>query len=181
MTYIVIDHKIGSGTTDYLHVAQAIADTLQEEMLLRRRYNGEWIVLSLDNTRLTDGVWSHVATIRPVPRHFEQASSQKEDPEMRNKIEDLKAQWLADACWYIEETEGFEEHRKQLLAFRLATEESWRDAEANTICGKALELEISLPLARYIINLNQRLLDMGASILDLEQARLDPPSPHKRP
>jgi hypothetical protein len=37
-------------------------------------------------------------------------------------LQDLKAQWLADPCWDIEYTEGFEEHRQELLIFRLETE-----------------------------------------------------------
>lgn len=35
------------------------------------------------------------------------------------EIDHLKKSWLADPCWDIEDTEGFEAHRAELLAFRL--------------------------------------------------------------
>jgi hypothetical protein len=38
----------------------------------------------------------------------------------------LKEQWLRDPCWAIEETEGFEDHREELLAYRLEQEEGWK-------------------------------------------------------
>lgn len=36
----------------------------------------------------------------------------------QDEIENLKANWLADPCWDIENTEGFEEHHDELLKFR---------------------------------------------------------------
>jgi len=36
---------------------------------------------------------------------------------IREEIEKLKESWLHDPCWDIEDTEGFEEHREELLAF----------------------------------------------------------------
>lgn len=33
------------------------------------------------------------------------------------EIEDLKRNWLSDPCWDIEDTEGFEEYREELIAF----------------------------------------------------------------
>lgn len=36
----------------------------------------------------------------------------------QDKIEKLKKNWLADPCWDIEDTEGFEEHHAELLKFR---------------------------------------------------------------
>jgi len=37
-------------------------------------------------------------------------------------IEQLKQEWLQDPCWDLEDTEGFEEFRTELLAFRLSKE-----------------------------------------------------------
>ena len=55
----------------------------------------------------------------------------------------LKGEWLADPCWGIEETEGFEAHRHELEAFALRHELKVR---------KRLELEAErlgmTPLAR---------------------------------
>lgn len=35
----------------------------------------------------------------------------------KEEIDQLKANWLADACWDIEDTEGFEDHRDELKAW----------------------------------------------------------------
>lgn len=44
----------------------------------------------------------------------------------KQAIDDLKANWMKDPCWDIEETEGFEEHKEELQAFRLEQEKEWK-------------------------------------------------------
>jgi len=39
-------------------------------------------------------------------------------PKTREEIEALKANWFNDAYWDIETTEGFEDHKDELLAYR---------------------------------------------------------------
>jgi hypothetical protein len=34
------------------------------------------------------------------------------------QIEKLKKSWRKDPCWNIEDTEGFEDHKEELIAFR---------------------------------------------------------------
>ncbi len=46
------------------------------------------------------------------------------------EVHELKANWQADPIWDIEETEGFEEHRAELVEFRLKCEENWTKAAA---------------------------------------------------
>ena len=36
----------------------------------------------------------------------------------RNEVEILKANWLADPCWDLYETEGFEEYRDELRKYQ---------------------------------------------------------------
>lgn len=43
----------------------------------------------------------------------------------REELNGLKEQWVADPCWDIETTEGFEEYQAELLQFRLDTEAEW--------------------------------------------------------
>lgn len=78
----------------------------------------------------------------------------------REEVESLKANWAADPCWDIEATEGFEEYRDELIAFR----DLKRDAEQHnrivttamrelqevereiytlTVCRNALRLQIN--------------------------------------
>ncbi len=46
----------------------------------------------------------------------------------RRDIEQLKAGWLRDPLWDLEETEGFEVHQDELRQFRLTMEARWRAA-----------------------------------------------------
>jgi len=41
------------------------------------------------------------------------------------EVEELKRQWKHDPIWDIEQTEGFEDHRAELLQFRLECENQW--------------------------------------------------------
>jgi len=43
----------------------------------------------------------------------------------REEVEELKAAWANDPIWDIEDTEGFEEHHDELLAFRKEWETEW--------------------------------------------------------
>ena len=51
----------------------------------------------------------------------------------REDVEALKKNWLADPCWDIEETEGFEEFYAELYAFRLANEREWETPKITAI------------------------------------------------
>jgi hypothetical protein len=58
---------------------------------------------------------------------------------MSEKIEELKKSWLADPCWDIENTEGFEDDFEELKAFRLEKEAEWQarvDADRKEMAEK---------------------------------------------
>ncbi len=38
----------------------------------------------------------------------------------------MKQSWVEDPCWDLENTEGFEEHKEELKAFRLENEIEWQ-------------------------------------------------------
>ena len=40
----------------------------------------------------------------------------------KERVAELKRQWLNDPCWDIEETEGFEQYQTELLIFRLQSQ-----------------------------------------------------------
>lgn len=44
------------------------------------------------------------------------------------EVRELKANWQADPIWDIEDTEGFEDHKDELLAFRQKCEDAWKKA-----------------------------------------------------
>jgi hypothetical protein len=47
-------------------------------------------------------------------------------PKTREEIEHLKMNWLEDACWDIETTEGFEEYKNELESYRKEMEDKWK-------------------------------------------------------
>ena len=57
----------------------------------------------------------------------------------RRDIEQLKAGWLRDPAWDLEETEGFEAHQDELRQFRLTIEARWKAAQAEQ--ERALDAE----------------------------------------
>jgi hypothetical protein len=44
----------------------------------------------------------------------------------RAKIDKLILDWREDPCWELEETEGFEDHKDELLAIRMKCEAEWK-------------------------------------------------------
>ena len=89
----------------------------------------------------------------------------------REQIDDLKRQWKADPCWDIEETEGFETVREELLAYRLQMEAQWeKEYQAKLRAYQAqlrayavtIGLSDNLILAEYICNLESRIRHLEA-------------------
>lgn len=75
------------------------------------------------------------------------------------QLNHLKASWLADPIYDLEDAEGFEEHREELLAYRIAQEQKWERERQAKLQSTADRLGISgnLALAQYILTLEQRL------------------------
>ena len=77
----------------------------------------------------------------------------------RAQVEDLKSQWLFDGCWDIEDTEGYELYRDELLAFRLEAEAKATADYNAQLEAKADELGVpgNIKLAEYVMILERRL------------------------
>lgn len=56
------------------------------------------------------------------------------------EIQELKRNWLSDPIWDLEETEGFEAHREELLAFRKAKEAEWSATRAQETTSRRQQL-----------------------------------------
>lgn len=78
-------------------------------------------------------------------------------PKSYYEVRELKANWKSDPIWDIENTEGFEDHKQELLAFRLAMEASWIKQKEERLQKRAAELECSVRLVEYIEILEYRL------------------------
>lgn len=53
------------------------------------------------------------------------------------EIQALKDNWVKDPCWDIETEEGFEDHKEELLAFRLQKEAEWQSEIEEDIARRA--------------------------------------------
>jgi hypothetical protein len=60
----------------------------------------------------------------------------------QDEIEKLKKSWIKDPCWDIEDTEGFEEHRDELIAYRKELEIEYQRNEEERIARRARVVEI---------------------------------------
>jgi len=88
----------------------------------------------------------------------------------RQEVEALKQNWLADGCWDIYDTEGFEEYRDELRVFQINQQQEWRAKEYNKVYSFAQGLGIetignaadepNLSLARYIMKLEERIKEL---------------------
>lgn len=68
----------------------------------------------------------------------------------KEQVEALKANWKSDPCWDIETTEGFEQHRQELVDFSTAVQNEWKRIEAERKAAKCAKLGISVELLDYI-------------------------------
>lgn len=80
------------------------------------------------------------------------------------EILELKMQWLADGCWDIEETEGFEAHREELLAFRLHSEAEWKTKRQARLAQRASELGCSVAMAEHLESLESRIAHLSKEL-----------------
>lgn len=73
------------------------------------------------------------------------------------QIDELKRAWIEDPCFDLENAEGFEEHRADLLAWRL---------EYRAMYAKAAELGVpgNTALAAYVIALEKRIDELAQRI-----------------
>lgn len=66
------------------------------------------------------------------------------------EINDLKAGWKKDPCWDIEDTEGFEDIKTELLEYRLKAERDWTESERTRLEEKAGKLQCSIEIVKYV-------------------------------
>lgn len=78
-------------------------------------------------------------------------------PKSFYEVKTLKENWKSDPIWDIEDTEGFEDHKQELLAFRLEMEASWIKQKEERLQKRAAELECSVRLVEYIEIMEYRL------------------------
>jgi len=86
-------------------------------------------------------------------------------------LDNLKAQWLCDPCWDIEDTEGFEQWKDELREFRLMVEARWENESNARLLGLANALGCSPQVAQKIVEMRERLDRLTDIVLTLEAER----------
>ena len=84
----------------------------------------------------------------------------------KEEIQQLKDNWRADPCWDIEDTEGFEAHFDELVAYRAEWEEKWEAqamAELRTFAN-VVGLSDNLKLAEHLRYLSERILKLETTL-----------------
>ena len=91
----------------------------------------------------------------------------------REEVENLKANWRYDPCWNIEDTQGFEGHKDELLAYRILCESE--RAEKRRICLSELSEKLGIPgntkLAEYVEGLEYRIEQLEERLEKIEKVR----------
>ncbi|HEY8097002.1 MAG TPA: hypothetical protein VIE65_13045 [Methylobacter sp.] len=74
----------------------------------------------------------------------------------------LKLDWQRDPIWDIEDTDGFEAHREELLKYRLECAAQWEAKHTAKLKSKAESLGVpgNLKLAGYVLNLEAKLEEL---------------------
>ncbi len=76
-----------------------------------------------------------------------------------NEIEDLKKDWLMIGGWDIENTEGFEDHKEELLIYRGKIELLDKQNRLEDLLKKAYKLNISVEDVELSESLEYRIKD----------------------
>jgi len=87
------------------------------------------------------------------------------------EIEALKRSWRRDPNWDIEETEGFEDHKEELRAYRKQQGEEWGQKERVRLIEKSAMLcgtTAALELIKYLETLEAKI-----EALQLDKDRRD--------
>lgn len=90
------------------------------------------------------------------------------------EIEELKRQWRYDPCWDIDDVEGFEDYKDELLEFSKAQIAIWNfEAEER---AKARAIEIGTPdnptLTETIVRMQNRIGSIMERLDKIEEGRM---------
>lgn len=79
------------------------------------------------------------------------------------ELDALKVNWMADPCWDIEDTEGFEAHYTELHDWRVEVEQEQERQRNDILRLKIAELNCSKQTAEHVMSLERRLAALEAA------------------
>ena len=85
----------------------------------------------------------------------------------RMEIDYLKQNWMADPCWDIETTTGFEDYKDELLNFRLEKEAEWKRLASKRLWLRSYKMGTgeNLILAQYLIKLEDKIDELESRLI----------------
>ena len=92
-------------------------------------------------------------------------------PRTVEELESLKANWRNDPIWDIEDTDGFDLHRDELVAYRLEWQARWKAQQEQRLLQFAspLGLENNLALAEYMMRQEATIEELKSNIQHLQE------------
>lgn len=87
----------------------------------------------------------------------------------RNEVEQLKRDWVADPCWDIEDTDGFDDFRTELYEFRQKMETEWNLEEAKRLEERTRHLKWGCNLVKLIEVMEYKIKVLEEQVESLEQ------------
>jgi len=123
-----------------------------------------------DNCYLGEDGKIHKNRDVPMPTPFDhvQLVLKEIGQRTRQEIEDLKYNWNCDAIWDIEDTEGFEEHKVELLLHRLTMEKKWDESYDKELKKYSLKIGTdNQKLANYIRGMEKTITDLEDKVYKL--------------
>jgi hypothetical protein len=87
----------------------------------------------------------------------------------QEEIQDLKNVWRNDPIWDIEDTEGFEDHYEELLAYRKRVQKKEAEQRHKELMIKSSKLGVegNLQLAEYIDYMEWRIKQLEETVREL--------------
>lgn len=125
----------------------------------------EYIIHESETTEVTEATAPESVEVVSADVQVELTPMQRTPDE----IESLKANWQADPCWDIEDTDGFEAHRFELLAFSNAHKQACNDTELDRQLARANDMKIDIHVLKVIERLEARIKELETVIEGLEE------------
>ena len=87
----------------------------------------------------------------------------------KQEVEALKENWLQDSCWNLADTEGFEDHHDELLAFQKEWEQKWHDRYEAKLLEQSVRVGFpgNIKLVEYLNNLEAKIQMQQTEIEEL--------------
>lgn len=85
----------------------------------------------------------------------------------RQDVEELKRNWLNDPCWdldYSDDDPDWGDYAYELYEFQKEWEHKWAERKEKQLAGKAIHLNCSVELVKYLESLEYRIKELERTL-----------------